>query len=329
MTKRNQQLAMRAIVGVGLGSIIAMAAAAARALRGAGEADPNVTAEGGGRAQPNASMVGRAPFVARAPAEYAVIGERGLFQSTSSARIDNKSEAAQTTAAEVGSPPAAPVAGERVRTPLDDRIAATGVVQINGARHAALEDFGRGDTKFAREGDSAFGYRVARIEEHFVTIERGGHSFRLLLGENKPDRMPLKPGMTTASLDALPAHLQALALAQLPPGGEIRRIRMENLNGETVYRVQKKIDGLDHEIRMAEDGRVLRRESEVRHDNIPPHITAAANGAVEGYHVNRNDTPSLRERDGQRYYQIEMVPADGGKKIDLNIAPDGTVLGKG
>jgi len=162
-----------------------------------------------------------------------------------------------------------------------------------------------------------------------VTLERGGRSFRLALGENKPERGARGgqgSGTTSTAPVVLPANLQGLVSRLLPPGGAIR-VRMVTDNGQPAYHVDTKVNGLDHEVRLATDGTVLRRESEMRHEDVPQHVAAAANN-IPGYRVNPDNPPTHFERNGQRYFQLEMIPADGGKKIDVNIAPDGTVLGR-
>lgn len=326
MNRNQEKVAKGIVVGLGGSLLLAMGALTVLAKGGAvsSSTDDGKTAKA--TVKPRESP---GPIM-HAPSDYAAIGKRNLFQPLTSARDDEKPVVVEEAAARVETPAAAS-AEPRTRTPLDDRVAVVGAVHFDGIRHAVMEDFGRGETRFVRVGDSAFGYRLARIEDAHATLERDGKTFRLALGDNKPERGVRGGsggGPSTTTVASLPANLQGLVDRLLPAGGT-NRVRASNVDGQPVYRVDTKVDGLDHEVQLATDGRVLRRTHEIRHDEVPSQVQSAANSALEGYRINPNNPPEYRERNGQRYYQIELMPADGGRKIDLNIAADGTVLGRG
>jgi hypothetical protein len=100
-------------------------------------------------------------------------------------------------------------------------------------------------------------------------------------------------------------------------------------NGQRVHRIEKVVDGLEHELRVSDDGVVLQLEARLRIADVPAAVVDSANRAVPGYRINPDDTPRLLDRNGQRYYLIEVRREGGSEEVDLRIAADGRVLGQG
>ena len=111
----------------------------------------------------------------------------------------------------------------------------------------------------------------------------------------QPSARPTSAAQLTAeekaAIDALPWRVGATAINILPRGGETPRFRTDRDNGRTVYRIDKTIDGLDWEARIAEDGTLIRIEQDLRFRDLPAIVLAAANKGVPGYEVNPEDTP--------------------------------------
>lgn len=273
-----------------------------------------------------------------------LIARRNLFRPLIEPKVETPPPA----------PPAAPPSNPRPTFPstpfptprpmvtqnvAQNTVAVVGTVRIGKDTYALVEDLARGESRLVREGETVFGYRVARVNDETATLERDGDTLHLALGENKPQRGGVRlaggiapniasnaPNSSQSALAQLPPNLQA-TVSRLMPAGSDLRVRTDTQNGELVYRVNQRVNGLDYSLRLAPDGRVLRMSNEVRNADLPAAVMAAANGALEGYTVNMNDTPRLEMRDGRTYYQIE-VRAANGRNVDLLVAPDGTVIGR-
>ena len=61
-------------------------------------------------------------------------------------------------------------------------------------------------------------------------------------------------------LNRLTPDLVLAAANKAVPGGEVTGIEEEEENGQTVYEVQKKVDGVEYEIEVTADGEVLEIE---------------------------------------------------------------------
>jgi hypothetical protein len=253
---------------------------------------------------------------APAPTDNDLIARRDLFRPLVEAPSPPAPPMAETKKPPAPTPPAPtppPFRPMPMQPLTQERIAFTGFVKLGSERYAVIENLTLGETRTVRGGDTAFGYRVERIEEDAVTLERGGSALRLAIGENKPERggARLAGGVSGANvqssaLASLPPNLQSVVGQVLPAGGEVRRVRTDTENGQPVYRVEKRVDGLEYEVRMTPDGRVVRMQAQMRYNDVPPTVLSSANAALAGYTINQRDTPRLYERDGQRYYEIEV-----------------------
>jgi uncharacterized membrane protein YkoI len=275
-----------------------------------------------------------------------LIARRNLFRPLVAPKAETPPRAAPPSSNPRPTFPSTPFPTPRpmvTQNAAQNQVAVVGTVRIGKDTFALVEDLTRGESRLVREGESAFGYRVARVNDETATLERDGDTLHLALGENKSQRGGVRfaggiapniasnPASNAANssqtaLAQLPPNLQATVKQLMPPGSDLR-VRMDTQNGELVYRVNQRVNGLDYSLRLAPDGRVLRMSNEVRNADLPAAVMSAANSALEGYTVNMNDTPRLEMRDGRTYYQIE-VRAANGRNVDLLVAPDGTVIGR-
>ncbi len=272
-----------------------------------------------------------------APVDNDLIARRDLFRPLVEppARPAPPMEETKKQPAPTPPAPTPPTSRPMPMQPLtQERIAFTGFVKLGSERYAVIENMTLGETRTVRGGDTAFGYRVERIEEDAVTLERDGNTLHLAIGENKPERGSVRlaggvrgANLQSSALASLPPNLQSVVGQVLPAGGEVRRVRTDTENGQPVYRVEKRVDGLEYEVRMTPDGRVVRMAAQMRYNDVPPAVLSSANAALAGYTINPRDIPRLHERNGERYYEIE-VRAENGREVDLRIAPDGRVIGR-
>lgn len=143
------------------------------------------------------------------PTNYAVIAQRNLFQplvapkakvTQPSAKGDrlvqpsspNPNQGIQTSSSNV--PPMFSFfpmpSGEATSNPSSDRIAVVGAVRVGDDLYVLVEDAAKGETRYIRAGESAFGYTVKSADVDNAVLVRDGQTFMVALGENKPG-MPI------------------------------------------------------------------------------------------------------------------------------------------
>jgi hypothetical protein len=219
-------------------------------------------------------------------------------------------------------------------TPVEEpALSLVGVMQDGETPVALIRQEGRSSAHRVRRGDEVAGERVQSITGDEVVLARGGRSRTLHLDATGPqvEIIGQSSGFTAAERDAiegLPWRVGMTAANIIPKGGDPPRVRTDRDDGQIFYEIEKRVDGLDWEIRIAQDGRVESIERDLRLESLPALVTAAANRAIPGYEINRTDTPKLLDRDGTRYYVIELREIDGRQEVDLRIAPDGRVIGR-
>jgi uncharacterized membrane protein YkoI len=95
--------------------------------------------------------------------------------------------------------------------------------------------------------------------KHFYKVEykKDGREFELQVDD---DGKVLETEEILAMEDLPPAVLETVKAESA--GGEIKELALETEGGKTFYEVEFKKDGKEHEIKIAEDGTVLERETE-------------------------------------------------------------------
>lgn len=262
--------------------------------------------------------------------------ERRAAVPVSPPRRPSRPPAARPTAP----PPEKVVEPEALLTPPieeEPELALVGVFELGDQRQAVLEETERGLTASLAEGETAFGVTLERIESGQVVVRREDETETLVLGESKPapkveflaDPTGLLRDPLNAPLRTLPPAVTASLARVLPRRGILKRVRASGSGGRRYYRVEKTIDGLNYEARIAEDGTVLRTFRQIRAEDVPERVLQAANQAREGFQVNASDVPTLWDRDGRRFYQIEIRQTGGREEVDLWISPNGELIGRG
>jgi len=218
------------------------------------------------------------------------------------------------------------------------RLTLVGVMDGIGAPQAIVQDVEFGLAQTVRVGEEVFAHRVTRITAEEVTLERNGATRTLRLGGEKADGRieELSDGLNlqlsdprNAALASLPSNV-ILTLARLMPRqGTLKRVRTEVRDGQRVHEVERDIEGRDYEIHLGDNGQVIQIEQELQRTDLPPAVLAAANSAVPGYKINPGDNPKLWDRDGRRYYEVEIRQEGGEAEIDLQISPEGKIIGRG
>jgi len=133
---------------------------------------------------------------------YSIIAERNLFRPVTGGGAGSRPAGKPPSPGQSGGAPVLamlkpgmlppmPLGGAPSPAPPSDdfkkSLAFTGVVQTTAGTQALLENLKTKETRFAARGDSAFGCRLVDISQQSVMLEKDGATFRLNIGENKPD----------------------------------------------------------------------------------------------------------------------------------------------
>ncbi len=130
---------------------------------------------------------------------YAVIAERNLFQPLVAPKAETPPPVVKPKPVQVSPPiptftlPATPPITE-THNPTLDKVTVVGMVQMGNEMFALVEDVTKGETRFVRAGESAFGYTVKAARGDDAVLERDGQTFAVAMGENKV-AAPIRPGM--------------------------------------------------------------------------------------------------------------------------------------
>ncbi len=151
------------------------------------------------------------------------------------------------------------------------------------------------------------------------------------------------------SIDQVPAAVKATLLAEAK-GGVIREIEVDTEDGQTVYEAEVIIDGIEVDIQVAADGRLLGKETEDADDDEDGDdddadddtddededgdeelvsidaIPAAVKATIIAQAGGRKIQEIVKENeDGQVVYEAEVIV--DGKEVNIKVSPDGTLLG--
>jgi len=163
------------------------------------------------RSKPSAPAVQGPPVLrGSSPARgaYSVIAERNLFRPLVAGASPSQLPSAEVKKPSAGSSgpkpnvPALPPqsgrgapggppsggGGDSKKT-----VAFTGVVETPDGKQALLENLQTKETRFVKQGESAFGCRVVSIGPQVVSLEKDGSQFTLSIGENKSEAPAASP----------------------------------------------------------------------------------------------------------------------------------------
>lgn len=142
----------------------------------------------------------------RSEADYAVIISRNLFRSL--ARPPLLFPPAMLPPFQpTPPPPAVPISNiapfqttttPPVKTSTRPKVAFTGVVDIAGDTYALLENLDTQLSQYTHVGSEAYGCKLVEIAGHAVTLEYGGETFTLNMGDNKTESAPAPTSAKTA-----------------------------------------------------------------------------------------------------------------------------------
>ncbi len=92
-----------------------------------------------------------------------------------------------------------------------------GLVAIDDKRQVALEDYSTKETRFLREGETAFGYRVKSITPRGAVLEGAGNEFELRVGQyTAPMGSPIPRHLASLSDDNSGSPIPDLARMASP-----------------------------------------------------------------------------------------------------------------
>ena len=189
--------------------------------------------------------------------------------------------------------------------------------------------------------------KVAMEEEgmkvYEVELVQDGHAFEITVA---PDGTLIEVESEVAEA-ALPPAVAA-ALAQAVQGGKIKELEQEDIyakmqlvklkSPQTVYEAVVTLNGQDVEISLSADGQILSNkvddgedddgddeedEQELSIDEVPAAVKATLMREAAGGTLKEID---LENEDGQTVYEADVII--DGKEVEIQIAPDGSLLGK-
>jgi hypothetical protein len=133
------------------------------------------------------------PAAKAKPSDYTVIAQRNLFQpliappkvTTSSPPPKPQPTSPPVNIPNVFAPPPMPEASLAAHSPAMDKIAVVGSVRVGDELYVLVEDLAKGETRYVKAGDSAFGYTVKAASIDDATLERDGQTYKVAMGEGK------------------------------------------------------------------------------------------------------------------------------------------------
>jgi hypothetical protein len=132
------------------------------------------------------------PAAKAKPSGYTVIAQRNLFQPliappkvTTPPPPKPQPPSPPVNIPNVFAPPPMPDASLAAHSPAMDKIAVVGSVRVGDELYVLVEDLAKGDTRYVKAGDSAFGYTVKAASIDDATLERDGQTYKVAMGEGK------------------------------------------------------------------------------------------------------------------------------------------------
>lgn len=116
--------------------------------------------------------------------------------------------------------------------------------------------------------------------------------------------------------------LEAFAKAQ--PKAQVKEYEEENWDGKTVYEIEFKENGVEHELFYAADGTLLLTGEEIKAAELPPAVAEAAKKAQPKAAIKEVKKKLLPDGTLSRY-EVEFK-IDGGKELELEIDANGNIL---
>ncbi len=166
------------------------------------------------------------------PSGYTIIAQRNLFQPliappkvTTPPPPKPQPPSPPANIPNVFMPPPMPDASLAAHSPAMDKIAVVGSVRVGDELYVLVEDLAKGDTRYVKAGESAFGYTVKAAGIDDATLERDGQTFTVAMGEGKVGA-PVRagaggfiPGRTFTPVGAPPPPGAPMANPAFPGGG--------------------------------------------------------------------------------------------------------------
>lgn len=125
---------------------------------------------------------------------YTVIAQRNLFQplvapppkaTTPPPPKASPSPPPPVNIPNFFTPPPMPDASIAAHSPAMDKITVVGSVQVGNELYVLVEDLAKGETRYVKAGESAFGYTVKAASIDDATLERDGQTYKVAMGEGK------------------------------------------------------------------------------------------------------------------------------------------------
>ena len=130
-------------------------------------------------------------------------------------------------------------------------------------------------------------------------------------------------GPQPVTLQQLPAPVRSV-LSQITQGRQLRGLTLERLTreGRPVFETDFRLDGVAHELKLDEQGRVLESEVEFAVGELPAAITSGIQAALPGAVF----LDAEREQNGDAPAYFEVNLRHDGQLAQVKVSEDGRVL---
>jgi hypothetical protein len=132
-----------------------------------------------------------------------------------------------------------------------------------------------------------------------------------------------EPEKVRMTVDQLPPALRAV-VTQVAQGREIRNLTLEReiQDGMPAFETEFEIDGMEHELKMDENGKILATEVDFALNEFPAVVTAAIQNVMPGAVLLKGEREQILDR--APFFEIQVQ--HDGKRYELQINEDGRVL---
>lgn len=191
------------------------------------------------------------------------------------------------------------------------------------------------------DGKSVYGIEYTRAgHSDEIRFNDDGSVFR----DQQASKEPARDRDITAGFDRPLAATRKIGFDELPAAvketvrekagsNRIEDVERGTLDGRVVYEIAFKSDGKHNELRVAEDGSVVKQVAgtdirfpgALRVEEVPARVRRAIQNEVGSGEVNDIDKKTL---EGRTVYEVGFKKESGGAQHEIQIAEDGTVIGE-
>jgi hypothetical protein len=126
-----------------------------------------------------------------------------------------------------------------------------------------------------------------------------------------------------ATLEQLPDHVRR-AVTQVAQGRAVTDHTLEKRirNGQPIHEAEFSIDGVEHELKVDEQGKIFESEIEFAISDVPTPVTGGIQTVMPGAVLLTAEREQIR--DNPAFFEIHVL--HGGRRYEVQVAEDGRML---